>query len=85
MQRKRLEDKLVEECTESADEVNLDRIILAQHKDVRKSSCTLYIVSFSTIFTINIGIGTYFVHFKYMNCDKKSVCRYDYVYQEASY
>ena len=27
------------------------------------SSCTLYIVLFSIIFTVNVGIGTYFIYF----------------------
>ena len=27
---------------------------------------------FSIIFTINVGIGTYFVYYKYMNHDKKT-------------
>ena len=34
--------------------------------------CTLYIVLLSIIFTINIRIGTYFVYYKYMNCDKET-------------
>ena len=45
------------------------------------SSCTLYIVLFSIIFTINIGIGTYFVYYKYMNRNKENVSKYDYTYQ----
>ena len=28
----------------------------------KNSSCTLYTVIFSIIFTINVGIGTYFVY-----------------------
>ena len=28
----------------------------------KQSSCTLYITLFSVIFTINVGIGTYFVY-----------------------
>ena len=30
----------------------------------------LYIMLFSIIFTINVGIGTYFVYCKYMNRNK---------------
>ena len=61
--KKKLIDKLVEECTEEAKiaEITLTKNI---HKS---SSCTLYIVLFSIIFTINIGIATYFVYSKYMN------------------
>ena len=68
--------QLVEECTEEAKiaEITLTKNI---HKS---SSCTLYIVLFSIIFTINIGIATYFVYYKYMNHKKKAAPRYDYVY-----
>ena len=30
---------------------------------------------------INVGIGAYFVYYKYMNGDKATASRYDYVYQ----
>ena len=32
----------------------------------------MYIVLFSIAFTINVGIGTYFVYYKYMNSNKKT-------------
>ena len=52
-------DELVEECTENIDEVK----IACQNNHKNKcSSCMLYIVLFSIIFTINIGIGAYFVY-----------------------
>ena len=72
--RKKLVNKFTEECTENIDEVKIAR-------ENKCSSCTHYIVLFSIIFTINIGIGAYFVYYKYMNCDKKTTSRYDYVYQ----
>ena len=53
---KKLVDKLVEECTETVEEVNHNE---SKHKC---NSCTLYIVLFSTIFTAIIGIATYFVY-----------------------
>ena len=60
--RKKLVDKLVEECTETNNEAKLTKITLAQNENKHKSSsCTLYTVLFSIIFTINIGIGIYFV------------------------
>ena len=37
------------------------------------------------IFTINIGIATYFVYYKHMNCDKENAYRYDYVCQTKNY
>ena len=70
--RKKLVDKLVAECTE-----NIDEVKIAESNSVdnihKCSSCTLYIVLFSIIFTINIGIATYFVYYKYMNRRKKKM------------
>ena len=71
--RKKLLDKLVEECTESNNEVKLAKITPAENENKHKrSSCTLCIVLFSIIFTINVGIGTYFVYYKYMNRNKET-------------
>ena len=62
--RKKIVDKLVEECTQTVEEVKLAKITLSAHENQHKcSSCTLYIVLFSKIFTINVGIGTYFAYF----------------------
>ena len=61
--RKKLVDKLVEECTETVEEVKLAKISLFENENKHKCSpCTLHIVLFSIIFTINIGIATYFVY-----------------------
>ena len=76
---KMLVDKLVEECTENIDETKIAEITLFEHNNVCKSICILYIVLFSIIFTINIGIATYFVYYKYMNCNKENV------YQTVNY
>ena len=87
--RKKLVDKLVEECTENIDEVKIAEITsmeLHSTENIHKCiSCTLHIVLFSMIFTINIGIATYFVYYKYMNRNKENVSRYDYVYQATNY
>ena len=65
--RKKLFDKLVKECTENIDEVKIaewNPIECNSVENIHKcSSCTLYIVLFSILFTINVGIGTYFVYF----------------------
>ena len=69
-------DKLVEECTETDEEVKLAKITSAEHENRHKnkfSFCTLYIVLFSIIITVNIGIGTYFIYHKYMNLVKKKL------------
>ena len=51
--RKKLVDKLVDECADTVQEVKLAKITLAEYKIKHKcSSCTLYIVLFLTLFTI---------------------------------
>ena len=63
--RKKLVAPLIEQCTETAEEVKLAKITPAENENSYKcSSCTVYIVLFWIFFTINIGgIGTYFVYF----------------------
>ena len=62
--RKKLVDKLVDECTENVEEVELAKITSTENEYRHKcSSYTLYIALFSIIFTINVEIGTYFVYF----------------------
>ena len=57
--RKKLVAPLIEECTGTVEEVKLAKISLAKNESGSKcSSCTVYIVLFSTIFTINVGIAT---------------------------
>ena len=76
--RKRLVDKLIEECTENIDEIKITS--KSEHEN-KCSSCTVYIVLFSIFFIISIGIGIYFVYYKYMNRNENNVSKYDYVYQ----
>ena len=72
--RKKKVDKLVEECTETVEEVKIAKISLSKDKNKEKcSSCTLYIVLFSILFAINVGIVTYFFYFHW--CLKKDVPR----------
>ena len=63
--RKQLLDKLIEECTETVQEVKLAKITLAEKENSYKcSSCTVYTLLFWISFTINVGgIGAYFVYF----------------------
>ena len=60
--RKRVIDKLVDECYENIEEVK----ILDKNED-KSNSCILYIILFSIFFTINVGISAYFVYYKYVN------------------
>ena len=63
--RKKLVDRLVDECTETVEEVKLVKITLAENENSYKcSSCTVYTALFWIFFTINVGgIGAYFVYF----------------------
>ena len=64
--RKKLVDKLVDECTETVEEVKLAKITLAENESKYKcSSCTLYIVLMIVVFTNYAGTGTYFVYYKW--------------------
>ena len=62
--RKKLFDKIIDECTESIEEVKLAKITYAENKNNYKcSSCIVYIVLVIVIFTIFTGIATYFVYY----------------------
>ena len=67
---KMLVNKLVEECIGIIDEAKIAKMTLFELENMCNCSCTLYFVLFSIICTINIGIGTYFVCYKYMICNK---------------
>ena len=58
--RKRMIDKLVEEGTENINKVKINNE--NEHKKEYRS-CIMYIVLFSIILAINIGIGIYFADF----------------------
>ena len=64
--RKNLVDKLVDECTETVDEVKLAKITLAENESENKySSCPVYIVLIVVVFTIFIRITTYLVYYNW--------------------
>ena len=72
--RKSLVDKLVEECNENIDE----EVKILDKREDKCSSCILYIVLFSILFTINVGIGAYFACF--CGCLKKMFTRETRIY-----
>ena len=78
--RKRLVDKVVEECNEIVQEVKT----LDKNED-KCSSCILYIALFSIFFTINVRIAIYFVYYKYMNHNKENVSKHGHTYQAKNY
>ena len=63
--QKKLVDKLIDECTETIEEVKLAKITLAENENSYKcTSCTVYAMLFRIFFTINAGgIGAYFIYF----------------------
>ena len=66
-------DKLIDECTDTVEEVKPAIITLAENENSYKcSSCTVYIVLFSIFIIINVGIGSYFVYYKNMNRNKRN-------------
>ena len=67
---KKLVTKLVEECTETDDEVRMAKITLAEYEKEWQSSSTLYTVLFSVFLTISIGISTVFVYFYWYSKDE---------------
>ena len=60
--RKKLVAPLIEECTETVEEVKLAKITLAENKNMYKcNSCTVYIVLMIVVFTICAGISAYYL------------------------
>ena len=53
-------------ANETVEEVELAKITLSKNENKYKcNSCTLYVVLFSILFPINVGIGTYFIYFNW--------------------
>ena len=75
--RKKLVDKLVEECIETVEKVKI-----AENKNentYKCNSCTMYIVLFSILFTINVGIGAYFAYFHKILLVKQQFIKYNFI------
>ena len=64
--RKKLVDKLVDECAETVEEVKLAKITLAEIESGSKCSfCKVHILLMIVVFTICTGIITYFVYYNW--------------------
>ena len=67
--RKKLLDKLIDECTETTEEVKLANITpIKSHSfkyknNYKYGSCTVYIVLITVVFTIFTGITIYFIYY----------------------
>ena len=62
--RKKIIDKLIDECTETIEAVKLAKITLAENEN-RYSSWRMYIVLMIVILTIFTGITIYFVYYNW--------------------
>ena len=67
--RKKIVDKLIDECTETIEEVKLAKITpielhYAEHEH-KYGSCKVYIVLMIVVFTICTGITIYFVYYNW--------------------
>ena len=70
--RKKLVDQIIEECTETIEEVKLAKITLENENSYYKySSCTVYIVLIIVFFT---GITIYFVYYNWSLIKNKFFC-----------
>ena len=64
--RKKLVGKLINECTETIEEVKLAKITIFENENNYKyGSCRVYIVFMIVVFTIFIGITIYFVYYNW--------------------
>ena len=55
--RKKLVDKLIEECTKNIDEAKIADMVLFEHRSECVCSCTICVA-----LAISIGIGAYFLY-----------------------
>ena len=84
--RKKLIDKLVEDCNENIDEEKLTEIALFEHKNECGCYYTVFVVLGVIVIIICIVISTFFVYYKYMNRNnKENIFVYDYVYHAKNY
>ena len=81
--RKRLVDKLTEECTENIDETKLTGVALFEHVNECVCSYTVCIVLAVIVLTVSIGISAFFTY-KCINRNKENVSKYDHTYQAKS-
>ena len=82
--RKRLVDKLVEECNENADQAKLTEVALFELVNECVCFYTVFIVLVVIVVKICNGNGAYFTY-KNIKRNKENISIYDYVYQAKSY
>ena len=71
MCRKKLADKLIDECTKTIEETKLANITFTENENnYEHNSCKVYIVLMTIAFTIFTGITVYLVYYRYVDCNK---------------
>ena len=74
--RKKLVDKLIDECTETIEEAKLAKITFAENENENKhSSCTVYMVLIIVAFTIFTGITIYFAYYNWSLIKNNVSCK----------
>ena len=82
--RRKLVAPLIEECTETVEEVKLAKITLAENENSYKcSSCTVYIVLMIVFFTIFTGITTSFIYYNWSLIKNNVSCVKFYTHKET--
>ena len=82
--RKKLLDKLAEECTKNNDEEKLNGAAKFKHRNECVCSYTVCFVLGVIALAICIGISANFTY-KYINRSKENVSKYDYLYHAKNY
>ena len=64
--QKKVVDKLIDECTETIEEIELTNITLTENEnDYKCSSCIVYIVLMIVVILIFTGITAYLVYYNW--------------------
>ena len=73
--RKKLADKLIDECSETIEEVKLVQITPFENKNnYEYNSCKVYIALMIIVFTIFIGITVYLVYYNWSLINNNIYC-----------
>ena len=66
MQKKKLADKLIDECSQTTDETKLANITFTENENnYEHNSCTVYIILMIVVIAISTGIAVYLVYYNW--------------------
>ena len=73
--QKRIIEKLVDECTETTEEVKLaEKTVFENENENKYRSCKVYIVLMIVVFTIFIGITIYLIYYNWFLIKNNVFC-----------